>query len=151
MKKKTHGRETEILTDAGPLTALVDKTDPNHDRVAASQRLLPKVPLLTTWPCLTEAVYLIGEATGHLGQEILWSYVADALLLLHDLTHDEQSLMRTMMSKYADIPMDLADASLIAAAEMRQLTRVFSIDSDFYIYRLPSGRALEVLPGPRRH
>ena len=52
------------------------------------------------------------------------------------------------MAQYQDRPMDLADASLVALAEAQGYTRIFSIDSDFYIYRLADGTALEVLPGP---
>jgi len=52
------------------------------------------------------------------------------------------------METYNDMPMDLAGASLIALAEARGYQRVFSIDSDFYVYRLVDGSALEVVPGP---
>lgn len=44
--------------------------------------------------------------------------------------------------------MDLADAAVVAAAEVLNATRVFSIDSDFYVYRLADGTALEGVPGP---
>jgi predicted nucleic acid-binding protein len=54
------------------------------------------------------------------------------------------------MARYADTPMDLADASLIVAADALNATRIFSLDSDFYIYRLANGAVLEVLPGPAR-
>jgi len=56
--------------------------------------------------------------------------------------------MAALMEQYADRPMDLADASLIALAEAAGYTRIFSIDSDFYVYRLANGTALEVVPGP---
>ena len=49
------------------------------------------------------------------------------------------------MEKYKDTPMDLADASLVAAAERLGLTRIFTVDSDFYVYRLADGTALEVV------
>ncbi len=52
------------------------------------------------------------------------------------------------MEQYRDRPMDLADASLVALAETAGYTRIFSIDSDFYVYRLADGSALEVVPGP---
>ena len=52
------------------------------------------------------------------------------------------------MRLYRDRPMDLADASLVALAETAGYTRIFSIDSDFYVYRLADGSALEVVPGP---
>lgn len=55
--------------------------------------------------------------------------------------------MRQLMVKYRDTPMDLADAAVVAA-EVLNAARVFSIDSDFYIYRLADGAALEVVPGP---
>ena len=51
-----------------------------------------------------------------------------------------------LMEEYRDTPMDLADASVVAAAESRSLRRVFTVDSDFYVYRLKDGTALEVLP-----
>ncbi len=143
-------RETEILTDAGPLTALIDRNDPNHARVLAGIALLPEVPLLTTWPCLTEAMYLRGQADGPRGQDALWGYVEDALVILHDLSADERVRMRALMAQYADTPMDLADASLVATAETRVLSRVLTVDGDFYVYRLADGSALEVLVGPRR-
>jgi predicted nucleic acid-binding protein len=50
------------------------------------------------------------------------------------------------MEKYHDVPMDLADASLIAVAEARDLKEVFSFDSDFRIFRLANGSVLEVVP-----
>jgi predicted nucleic acid-binding protein len=54
--------------------------------------------------------------------------------------------MAALMAQYRDTPMDLADASLVAVAESLRLRRVFTIDSDFYVYRLADGSALEVLP-----
>jgi hypothetical protein len=50
------------------------------------------------------------------------------------------------MEDYRDRPMDFADATLVALAETRKLNRVFSLDSDFRVYRTVDGRSLEVLP-----
>ena len=63
-----------ILTDAGPLVALVDKGEPDHDACVAC---LPNLsgPMVTTWPAITEAMYLLGEAGGWHAQEPLWSIV----------------------------------------------------------------------------
>ncbi len=52
------------LTDTGPLVALVNANDPSHAQAHAALRRLPKRPLLTTWPCLTEAMYLLHQAGG---------------------------------------------------------------------------------------
>ncbi len=49
------------------------------------------------------------------------------------------------MAQYADLPMDLGDASLVAVAEARGYRTIFTIDSDFYIYRLADGTVLEVV------
>jgi hypothetical protein len=54
--------------------------------------------------------------------------------------------METLMEQYLDTPMDLADASLVVAAETLGLRRVFTLDRHFYAYRLADGSALEVVP-----
>ncbi len=47
------------LTDTGPLVALINRRDPNHARCLAVTRLLPNESLVTSWPCFTEAMYLL--------------------------------------------------------------------------------------------
>ena len=67
---------------------------------------------------------------------------------IHAPTDAETARALELMEKYRDMPMDLADASLVALAEAQGYRRVFSLDSDFYVYRLADGSALEVVPGP---
>ena len=136
------------LTDTGPLVPLIDEEDDGHEECLL---LLPKLsaPMITTWPCLTEAMYLLGDSTGYRGQEELWSYLVDRLLVLHLPTEDEAERMRVLMHKYQDTPMDLADASLVAAAETLSLRRVFTLDSHFYAYRTADKKAVEVVPAFR--
>jgi len=134
------------LTDTGPLIALVNKNDPNHQRCLDVTKRLPAGPLVTTWPCFTEAMYLIFQAGGYPAQAELWRWRTAGRLLLHDLTGNEVDRMAAMMDKYKDRPMDLADASLVAAAERLDMQRIFTLDSDFYIYRLADGSALECIP-----
>lgn len=52
----------------------------------------------------------------------------------------------SLMEKYQDIPMDLADASLVAVAESQKIKRIFTLDSDFYVDRLYDKEAFEVIP-----
>ena len=66
-------------------------------------------------------------------------------LLLHNLSAAEQRRMRALMAQYANTPMDLADASLVTAAESLGLRQVLTLDDDFYHYRLADGTVLEVL------
>ena len=135
-----------ILTDTGVLVALLDADDRHHAACSAALESLPAEPLLTTWPCFTEAMYLLGSVGGHRYQAALWSLRTSGSLVLHDLTATEIDRMAALMEKYSDTPMDLADASLVAVAESRSLRRVFTTDSDFRVYRLKDGAALEVVP-----
>lgn len=133
------------LTDTGPLVALLDDDDDLHTPCVAASQRLPMEPMLTTWPCFIEAMYLLGEVGGHRYQSRLWALRSSGDLLLHDLTPTETDRMQVLMEKYKDTPMDLADASLVVAAESRALTCIFTVDSDFYVYRLSDGAALEVV------
>jgi predicted nucleic acid-binding protein len=133
------------LTDAGPLVALVDGDDNRH---RACTGALPRLaaPMVTTWPCFTEAMYLIGSAMGHSGQDDLWDFVDSGDLIIHESNPAERSRMRELMAKYKDTPMDLADASLVAAAEVLGVRRIFTVDSDFVVYRLPGKQSFEIVP-----
>lgn len=133
------------LTDTGPLVALIDADDDQHARCLIIASKLPAEPLLTTWPCYTEAMYLLGEAGGFLYQERLWNMLDSEKLNLLEFTTSETDRMKQLMRKYKDRPMDLADASLIAIAERRGLSKIFTIDGDFHFYRLKDGSVLEIL------
>jgi len=135
-----------ILTDASPLIALVNAKDANHAKCLA---VLPALsaPFLTTWPAFTEAMYLLFRYGGYPAQRALWSYVEDGTISFHILGAIEQARMPVLMEQYRDRPMDLADASLVATAEVLGINRIFTLDSrDFHIYRLPNNGTFEVIP-----
>ena len=134
------------LTDAGALVALLDADDAYHAACVAAAQRLPAGPLLTTWVCFTEAMYLLGTVGGYRYQAALWSLRTTGRVVLHELTAAEADRMAALMAQYQDTPMDLADASLVVVAESRALRHVFTTDSDFYVYRLADGSALEVVP-----
>lgn len=134
------------LCDTGPLVALVDRDDPHHARCVAALRTLPAQPLLTTWPCLTEVMYLLWRAGGLPAQDELWGYLADGLVVLHMPAAAEWERIRTLMQQYHDAPMDLADASLVTAAERLQLRRIFTLDRHFYAYRIDGQHPFDVVP-----
>ena len=133
------------LVDAGPLVALIDRGESDHGRCVETLSKLSG-PLVTTWPAFTEAIYLVGSAGGWPAQESVWKLVDRGDLQLAELDKSLRQRTRDLMAKYSDVPMDLADASLVAVAESLNLRRIFSLDSDFHIYRLKNRRALEVLP-----
>lgn len=134
------------LCDTGPLVALVDQDDSAHARCVAALNILPASPLLTTWPYLVEAMYLLWRAGGLPAQEELWGYLTDGLVILHTPEFDEWKRMQELMRQYHDTPMDVADASLVVAAERRNLHRIFTIDSDFYVYRINGTQPFVVVP-----
>jgi len=133
------------LCDAGPLIALIDHRQPARARCVEA---LPSIepPLLTTWACLTEAMYLLGREGGWIYQEQLWSMLASGTLELFLLDATDAPRCQALMARYQNVPMDLADASLIVLAEHVGVRRVFTLDSDFYIYRTADGGALDIIP-----
>ena len=134
------------LTDTGPLVGLFNRRDSRHADCLLAARQLPVGPLLTTWPCLTEAMYLLHRAKGAKGQQNLWDAVSKEIVQLADLSSAEVFRMQELMEQYRNVPMDLADASLVAIAESRGIKRLFTLDSDFRIYQLADRSFLELIP-----
>ncbi len=134
-----------ILCDASVLVALINRGDSNHARCLD---ILDRISddLVTTWPCFTEAMHLLGRYGGWTAQQTLWSYVSDEILRLHLHENAERNRIYVLMEQYRDIPMDLADASLVATAEELNLRMILTLDRDFYIYRIHDIHAFEVLP-----
>ena len=123
-----------ILVDAGPLVALLDADDQYHKKCVAALKVLQE-PLVTVWPPVTEAMYLLGDLPK--AQEALWEMLARGVLQLLPLDHTDVPRMRELMSKYADRPMDLAEAALVRVAERGGIRKIFTVDrKDFSIYRL---------------
>lgn len=126
-----------ILVDTGPLVALFDPKDDQHSRCRGTLKEI-REPLGTTTPVLTGAFHMLGPAS--IGSGRLRDFVGGGGLSVWFL--DQASLIRCfeLMELYADHPMDLADASLVAAAEALGTRRVFTIDrNDFETYRVRRG------------
>lgn len=134
------------LTDAGPLVGLLDRNDPYHDVCVQAAAGLAPGPMLTTWSCFTEAMYLLGRASGASGQEALWNLVTKGLLDLWESGPDEPERMAELMRTYRDLPMDVADASVVVVAETTGQRQVFTLDGHFRVYRLKDGSVLEIVP-----
>ncbi len=121
------------LVDAGPLVALLHRDDQNHERCVEAARSLP-LPLGTAWPVVTEAMHLLTFSWQ--SQDALWDLVITERLQILGLEPRDAPRMRELMRKYRDLPMDLADAALVALAERERISRVFTIDRrDFSVYR----------------
>lgn len=135
-----------ILVDTGPLVGLFDPADASHERCRAILATVAE-PLCTTVPVLTEAFHLLNPES--IGAQRLMDFVTAKGLGLWYL--NDQALTRAfaLMVRYADRPMDLADASLVVVAEMRRSHKIFTLDrSDFATYRIQNGHyqsAFEIL------
>ncbi len=127
-----------ILVDTGPLVALFDPRDEAHARCIEVLKAISE-PIGTTLPVLTEAVHLLQP--GSIGTQCLIDFITGGGIEV--LFLDDQLLRRALelMVQYRDAPMDLADASLVAVAESRNLRTIFTVDrKDFAIYRIRRGR-----------
>ena len=133
-----------VLVDAGPLVALIDAADAEHEAcVAAAARI--RAPLLTVWPAFTEAMHLLRGSWP--AQRDLWSRLETDALSFASLDAADAPRLRELMEKYRDLPMDLADAALVRVAERENLTQIFTLDRrHFSIYRPGRRRRFAVLP-----
>jgi predicted nucleic acid-binding protein len=130
--------------DAGPMFAIIEPSDPNHLRCVEVLDDLPPAPMFTTWPCFTEAMYLLGRDGGYHDQDLLWRMYESGKIVIHETSPAEIDRMRALMRQYRDTPMDLADASLVAAVEATGIRLVFTVDKHFHAYRTNDGKTLDV-------
>jgi predicted nucleic acid-binding protein len=128
-----------ILVDTGPLVALFDRRDRDHVATVAVLRTISE-PLVTTAPVLTEAFHLLAPASQ--GAVALRSFIRRGGLGTWFLSEVTLARALELMDRYADHAMDLADASLVAAAEVLRTTAVLTLDrGDFATYRARIGRS----------
>ncbi|MDJ0542029.1 MAG: PIN domain-containing protein, partial [Microcystis sp. M53603_WE2] len=124
-----------ILCDAGVLLCLVDRTQPQHKAYRNTVMRLAK-PLVTTWSCLTEAMYLALHRGGWQMQKQLGQLLLDKLLVVYNIQESDFSRLLGLMEQYRDRPMDLADATLVLVAEKTGYRQILTLDADFLFYRI---------------
>lgn len=134
-----------ILIDTLPLVALIDKADKKtHTHCVDIFRSFSEPPL-TTWPCLTEALYFLGQSQGWNSQRKLLGLIQTGAIRVHYPGEDELNRITELMAEYEDTPMDFADASLVVLAEGRRIKAIFTSDSDFHIYRIDGKDSFDVI------
>jgi hypothetical protein len=124
--------------------ALIHADDRHH---ASCRDALERIrePLVTVWPVITEAMYLLDFSSD--AQDALWRLLERDAVKILTLGTADVPRMRELMRKYRDLPMDLADAALVRAAERERISRVFTIDRrDFEVYRPRGFRRFTILP-----
>lgn len=133
-----------ILIDTGPLVAFFDASDQYHQTCLDILKGL-EGPLLTTWPVVTETFYLLNFSWK--AQDYFWEFLIRGGVKIVDIEADVMARCRELMGKYKDLPMDLADATLVVLAESKRIKKIFILDhKDFKVYRPSHAKRFELLP-----
>jgi uncharacterized protein len=133
-----------ILCDAAVLLCLVDRAQTQHKAYKSTVMRLEK-PLLTTWSCLTEAMYLALHRGGWQMQKQLGQLLLEKLLAIYEIHESDYSRLLALMEQYRDRPMDLADATLVLAAEKTGYRQILTLDSDFLFYRISDRESFDII------
>jgi predicted nucleic acid-binding protein len=123
-----------VLIDAGPLIALFDKDD-RYYRTMKNFIAQKSCKLISTIAVITEAAHMLDFDIR--AQMDLLRWIVKRGVILHQIEPKDFSRIIELCEKYADLPMDFADATLVLAAEQTGIKEIISVDSDFYVYRLP--------------
>ncbi len=129
----------KTIVDSGPLIALFDKNDKYHQVVVDFFRDF-QGEFITTWAVITEVTHMLDFNLKVQIDFLKW--VELGALRLYNIEQSELREIIRMMSKYTNVPMDLADSSLMYVAQKEKITDIVSIDSDFDIYRTITKQAL---------
>jgi predicted nucleic acid-binding protein len=133
-----------ILCDAGVLLCLVDRSQRQHSVYQTTIKGLAK-PLVTTWSCLTEAMYLALHQGGWRMQKQLGQLLLEKLLIIYEIQESDYMRLLALMEQYHDRPMDLADATLVLLAEKTGYRQILTLDSDFLFYRINDRDTFKVI------
>jgi len=133
-----------VLVDTGPLVAIISPDDPHHEICSALLKSMPS-PLLTCWPVITEAAWLLRQYP--FGFERLLKGIQEGFLEILPVAGSETVFIGRILKKYASLRPQFADAMLVYLAARENLTTVFTLDRrDFSVYRAAGGRPFRLLP-----
>lgn len=130
------------IVDTGPLVAYLDRAERHHGWTVDQVRVLD-APLLVCEPVLAEAMYLLSDLPK--AQEALFDLLAKGALRIEFQIAEHVDSLRSLHRKYRDRPISLADACIVRMAELFEHHRVFTLDSDFSVYRKNGREPLELI------
>lgn len=134
-----------IIADTGFFIALGNQSDRLHPLAFQTLNTLTE-PLITTYPVITETCYLLLARVGNSAQCNFLQDVTDQAFEVFDLKPQHVQRMVALLNKYADLPMDMADASLVVLAEQLGHGRILTVDQrDFNTYRWSNNLPFENL------
>lgn len=121
---------TSVILDAGVLAAYLDPREQHHDWAVAQARELPQ-PWVTCEAALSETLYLLNQ---RYWPTVIAALRSGGLIVSFNLANELDPVL-TLMEKYADVPMSLADACIVRMSEVLPEPLVLTTDSDFRVYR----------------
>lgn len=131
-----------VLLDTGCIVALLDRSERYHKKCADLLANLPDT-LITCEAVVAECCYLLRDCSG--AAETVLANVAAGNFLVPFRLAERAAAVKKIMKKYADVPIDLADACLVDLAGQMKCRRILTLDSDFRIYRWDRTRTFELL------
>ncbi len=131
-----------VIVDAGVLVAVSDPDTEEHTWAREEAARLP-VPFLTSEAVLTETAFLL--ARDGFDADELFEMAESGIILVNLDFNTERKHLRTLMRSYRDVPMSLADATLVRLSELHRDCRVFTLDTDFHVYRRQWNKLIPVL------
>ena len=123
-----------ILVDAGPLIALFDNDD-NHHKSTLDFFGKHQYRFISTLAVFAEVSHMLDFS--NISQQNFFEWVVYKGVIISDINQNDMPRLIELTQKYADIPMDFADATLVITAEKTGIREIISLDKDFDIYRLP--------------
>lgn len=132
----------QVLLDTGPLVALINRRDRFHEWVKAEWGKV-QPPLLTCEAVFTEACFLLQGVYG--GQEAVITFMRKGIVQISFCLKEEVDRISELLTRYRSVPMSLADACLVRMAEQHSEGIVFTLDSDFRIYRRNRNQFIPVI------
>lgn len=134
----------DLLLDTGPFVALLDRSERNHERCVAFFRDF-RGRMMTTEAVLTEVVYLLGPSFSR--QKPALDLVLAGGAELVPMVPALLKRCAQLMAKYSDVPMDYADATLVAVAEALGIRDIMTLDrKGFSAYRYGSRGSFRIFP-----
>jgi predicted nucleic acid-binding protein len=134
----------KLLIDTGPIVAILLDSDEHHDACVEQLRSI-RGPLLTCWPVITEAAWLL-RAYPEAIRRLLASFRGRPFELL-PLDETDLPAIAAILAKYASLGIQLADASLVHLANREQVESIFTLDRrDFGVLRLAHGKKMRLIP-----
>lgn len=134
-----------IIIDTGPLVALLNKKDKFHKWAKEIVKNI-KSPFLTCESVISEACFLLRNIKN--GPISLISLLARKMIVISFSLSEEIENIKKLISKYSDISISLADACLVRMSENYPLSLVFTIDSDFTVYRKENRQVIQCIFPP---